>query len=224
VAAYSFNGGRSEAVSVCCSAEGHLYTDVFPDDWYYECMEYCVTNGILSGLGGGRMAPASPLTRGMIVTMLHRIAGKPAQESSARFSDVDGGAWYFEAASWAQGEGITNGYPDGSFGPDRNISRQDLACMAYRYFTAGQEPQDAGMLRTGEDTAGGGSGEDVPEALAGFPDAGSVAGYALKAVGWAVENDLLVTPDGKLAPARSATRAETAELMMRFELMQKSGY
>ena len=121
------------------------------------------------------------------------------------FSDVDPGSWYEEAVLWAAENGIVTGYPDGTFAPDKPLTREQLATLFYRY------SQWLGLDVTGR------------AELDAFPDAAAVSDYALDAISWAVKTGLINGVGGNgaqplLSPAGTATRAQTATIIMRFML------
>ena len=126
-------------------------------------------------------------------------AGAPAA-AGASFRDVSASAWYAVAVGWAAAEDIVSGYGGNTFGPDDNVTREQLAVMLCRYAQAG-----------GKDVSADGA------AARGFADYASVSSWAADAVNWAVEAGLLSGKSGnRLDPAGTATRAELATILMRF--------
>ncbi len=138
------------------------------------------------------------MTRGMLVTVLHRLEGKPATSTENPFSDVEDGKYYTEAVLWAAGEGIVEGY-NGEFSPNVIITREQMAVILYRYAAY--------------------KGYDISASadLAAYNDASEISGYALEELQWAVGAGLISgrTPT-TLAPTDNASRAEVAETLMRF--------
>ena len=108
-----------------------VFNDVSANAWYAENVKYVYENGLMTGTSNGNFSPNTNMTRGMIVTVLHRLAGTPAA-GAASFTDVPSNAWYGTAAAWAQNDGIVQGF-DGKFNPDGDITRQDLAVILVRY-------------------------------------------------------------------------------------------
>ena len=105
------------------------------------------------------------------------------------------GAWYTEAIRWATSRGIVGGYGNGTFGPNDNITREQLAVMLWRY--AGSPAATDKELH--------------------FTDADKASGYALEALRWAVENGILNGyGDGRLGPQGLATRAQVAQMLKNF--------
>lgn len=174
------------------------FVDVLPEDWYYGAVSYAYENGLMTGVSEETFAPQTPLSRAMMVTMLHRLEGSP-DAGSGSFSDVAAGSWYGGAVAWADSCGIVTGYGDGTFGPDDSITREQMAAVLYRY--AGYKGYS--LTETGD--------------LSGFADASSVSAYAKDAVGWAVAGGLISGKGaGILDPAGTATRAEVAQILTNF--------
>ncbi len=168
-------------------------------DWYFAAASHVVSEGLLETTEDGRFAPAQPMTRAMLVKALYRLAGAPAVTASPLFTDVPVEADYAQAVAWAYEAGVAGGKTATTFDPDGSVTREQLAAMLYRYVQ-----RDGG-------TAGKGS-------LSGFSDAKSVSLWAVDAVGWAVENKLISgIKDGTILPRGTATRAQAAQILTRFE-------
>lgn len=174
------------------------FADVQEDDWYRESVQSASALGLFSGTEENTFSPQSPLTRGMLVTTLHRLSGQVDYGVGERcFEDVQDGVFYADAADWAKAAGIAEG-KDSGFDPNGNITREQLVTMLYRY---------ADVL---------GAAKDSSASLTEFPDSGSVSGYAEKAMEWAVAEGLIQGKDGKIVPKGDATRAEVAAVLTRF--------
>ncbi len=176
---------------------GTSFVDVPMNEWFYDAVEYVSANGLMSGVGNGQFAPHAATTRGMIVTVLHRMEQKPAA-GAPDFDDVAADAWYADAVGWASENGVVTGYGNGKFGPEDQITREQLAAILYRF--AKQKGCD--MTASKE--------------LSSFADAASVSSYAQSAMEWAVAEGLINGMDGALAPQGRATRAQVAAILMRF--------
>jgi hypothetical protein len=109
-----------------------LYFDVDADDWFYDDVAFVTENGLMNGMGGGLFVPEAATTRAMIVTVLWRLEGE-AEAESAGFTDVAADMWYTEAIDWAAANGIVLGYGDGTFGPENNITREQVMAILNRY-------------------------------------------------------------------------------------------
>ncbi len=181
------------------------FDDVTADDWFFEAVNYVAENGLMNGVAEKTFAPNETTTRAMIATILWRHAGSPAPRARiADFPDLDlvNGTWYLDAVRWCAEQEVVTGYEDGTFGPQNEITREQLAAMLYRY--AGSPTVDAEM------------------GMAGFEDVDDISDWAGTAMRWAVQNRIINgTPAGLLAPQGLATRAEVAAMMQRFVTLEK---
>ena len=109
------------------------FTDVKESDWFYPTVKYVSENGIVNGYEDGTFLPNTSITRAMLVTILYRAAGSPRIESDSKFSDVEITDWFGASVIWASENGIVNGYEDGTFLPNNNITREQIATIVYRY-------------------------------------------------------------------------------------------
>lgn len=181
-----------------------VFDDIPENAWYVPAIQYVYNNKLMTGTNGGKsFSPNSNITRGMITTVLYSNEGKPATSIANPFSDVKDGAWYYNAVLWAKEKGVADGKSDGTFGPNNNITRQDLALMLYAYAQYKNYNLDKN-----------------DDALNGFSDAGKISGYAKNAMTWAVTQGILTGKGGRLDPAGKATRAEFAQMIMK--LLQKN--
>jgi hypothetical protein len=176
------------------------FGDVGSGAWYNDAVRFASSHELFTGTGGDRFSPDMSMTRGMLVTVLHRLENTPAAAGEL-FADVAGDAYYADAVVWASANSIVNGTGSG-FAPDADITREQLAVMLYRY---AQLTVDSGQL-----TVDGGAD------LSTFPDAGSMSGWAEDALQWAVAAGLIQGRDSGLAPQGTATRAEVATILERF--------
>lgn len=175
-----------------------VFKDTNPDEFYADALDVCYAAKIVNGMEKDKFYPDFELSRAMLVTMLYNTEGKPKVAKAADFSDVPVAQYYFEPVSWAQENGIVDGYEDGTFAPDRSITRQETATILYRYI----------KLKLGDAGAGGD--------LSAFTDAQRVQPYAREAVGWCVSREIIrgMTPD-TIGPELTATRAQTITLIYR---------
>jgi len=167
--------------------------------WAEESILFCVDSGLFQGTGERQFSPEQPMTRAMLVTVLWRMAGKPAADGADIFSDVADSAYYAEAIRWASKNGITQGYEDGSFGVNDNVTRQQLALFLRRF--AANEKLDVSAAAD----------------LSGYGDASAVADWAAEALAWANAEGLVTGSTGDLLlPGNDATRAQVAVILKRF--------
>ena len=182
-----------------------VYNDVKNDtSWFYPGVQYCLSYGLMSGMGNGSFAPGEYTTRAQVAQILYNLHGNPEVSGGTPFTDVPEGAWYQKAVTWAHSVGIVNGVTATTFSPNANITRQDFVLMLMRYLN------NVRMVdRTWK-----------PDDLSRFVDAGSVGSWALDAMKDAVAINAIsgVPVDGRLyiQPARNATRAEAAKILMVF--------
>ncbi len=177
------------------------FSDVSPAAWYAGAVDYAVSNKLMNGMGGGKFEPNGSMTRAMLVTVLWRYAGSPAEGTNG-FSDVPNGDWYTQAVAWASKNGVVNGVGNGRFDPNGKITREQMAVILFRY--ANQQGINTGKR--------GDFGK--------FTDANRVSSYAVDALQWAVAEGIVggSSEGGKLLlnPQGNATRAEVATILMRF--------
>ena len=174
------------------------FTDVASGAWYEEAVDYVYANGLMSGVSASSFAPDTHLSRAMIAQILYAMED-PAGSFAGAFQDVPDSAWYAQAVNWAAGEGLVSGYGDGTFGPDDDVTREQLAAILYRY-----------AQYSGLDVSARGS-------LSSFTDGGSASSWAQEALSWALGSGLLSgTGDGLLAPQGTATRGQVAVILTAF--------
>ncbi|MBQ7871491.1 MAG: S-layer homology domain-containing protein, partial [Oscillospiraceae bacterium] len=152
-----------------------------------------VANGLMKGMSDTEFAPNGTLTRGMMVTVLYRLAGEPEVTEASSFTDVAADAWYADAIAWAQAEGIVNGITETTFAPNQAVTREQIAAILWR--AAGQPESEMD--------------------LSAFADADQISAYAREAMEWACEQGIFIGDAGKLDPKADATRAQFAVIMLR---------
>lgn len=175
------------------------YNDVKAGDWYANAVNYVTLTGLMNGTGDG-FSPNLAINRGMMVTVLYRMAGSPEVTAENPFTDVPADTWYTDAVIWASENDITAGTSDTTFSPTNSLTREQLATFFYRF--ADFENPDPIEI-TGD--------------LTGFTDAGQVASYATDAMKWAIGEGLISgTTETTLSPKATATRAQVATILMRY--------
>lgn len=200
-------GGEAVEPERCAMA---LLTDVDKEAWYHEAVDYVCTAGLMAGSEPMTFQPDDGATRAQVISILHQLADCPAPAEGEDgkpmehlpFTDVQINAWYRDALLWAYSVGLADGYNETTFGAFAVVSRQQLAAWLYRFIQL-TDPQKA-------------AGQDGAD-LSGFPDSGRVSAWAEEAMAWAVgEGYLSGRADGFLAPRAVVTRAELAQVLMRF--------
>lgn len=174
------------------------FNDVSYGDWYYDAVQFVYSKGIMDGVDYYKFAPNGTITRGMILTMLWRMAGEPFEMPVTSFTDVEIGRYYTTAVAWACRNGIADGMGESTFGPNDAITREELVTLMYRY------AQYFGHSCIGT-------------SIEGFVDAGSVSAYAYNAMCWAYKAGVVTgTTGSRLNPQGTASRAEAAQMIMSF--------
>lgn len=198
----------SAAYTVCAKDDScpiGAFGDLTAAAWYHDGVHYCLENGLMRGVSGGKFLPDGSTTRAQLVTILWRLEGSPKTTGAVRFGDTAGGAWYTEAVRWAAGCGVVKGYDNGCFGPNDAVTREQMAAILYRY--AQHKGYD---VSAGEDTN-----------ILSFDDALTVSEYAIPAMQWACGSGMVngIAQKGGmlLAPRDTTTRAQTATLLTRFQ-------
>lgn len=183
------------------------FSDVLSGKWYSKTdgpIAYVVANGIMSGTGdGSTFSPEDNCTREMFVQTIYNIEGKPGAGSANPFKDVKK-TWYYDAVTWAFQNGITSGTSADTFGIGGLVTREQLAQFLLNY-----------AKKRGFDIS-------ARTDISGYPDAGTVSGWAKDAMSWANANEIIggKAKDGAkyLAPGDNATRAEVAQMIMKFQM------
>ena len=177
------------------------FADAAPGDWFYGDLVYVYENGLMDGVSETLFAPDGAVTRGMIVTILHRLEGGPVVDYLLPFADVDEGAWYAEAVRWAASEGIVTGVSETAFAPDEPVTREQLAAILWRY--AKYKGHDVSI---GESTN-----------ILSYTDFAEISEYAIPAMQWACGEGIITgSGEGVLNPRGGASRAEAAAMLARF--------
>ena len=172
------------------------YLDVPENVWYYEPIMQATEYGLLHGMEYGIFSPEGNATRAQATQVLYSLSGAARLDFSAVFSDVRNSDWFAPAVMWAHKSDVVNGYDDGTFRPQTDITRQDMVVLLYRYL---------GKPIVAQDT------------LTSFEDGREISDYAKPAFRWAVANGILKGyEDNTLRPKRTITRAELAAIIVRY--------
>jgi len=176
-----------------------LFKDVRGNDWYYSAVKYVTDKSIMNGVADNVFLPRDPTTRAMIVTTLYRLEGAPSMPKGEVFSDVPGDFYYADAVAWAASNGIVTGHKNGTFKPNENITREQMAAILYRYakYKRYSVSQSADLSL--------------------FTDENLIQPYAREPMQWANAMALITgITDREIAPQGLATRAQTATILRRF--------
>lgn len=176
------------------------YWDVDESNYHIHNIERVSELGLMNGVDTDRpmFGPGDNMQRAMLVTVLYRIEGEPAVDGGSGFTDVPAGQWYTNAVSWAAKSGIVNGYGDGSFLPQSNLTRQELIKILYEYTR--YKKLDTGKTND----------------LSGYTDRSQVT-WALAAVSWSVGSGIVMgTSATELSPTANGTREQLATILSRY--------
>ena len=164
--------------------------------WYHEGVDFMLRNGYMQGTGQFSFEPYGTVTRGQVVTILYAMSGKPYVLRSSSFRDVSRLDWFGAPVAWAAANGIVAGYGDHRFGPNDNVTREQLVAILYKYTQF--KKYDLTMKSTGLDK---------------YPDCACISNYAMIPMLWAVSNGVISGTDRGLEPTASANRAQVAVMM-----------
>ena len=180
-----------------------MFTDV-TKNWAYPGIQYCVTHGIMGGMGDGTFAPTGTTTRAQIVQILYNLEGTPAVSGTTPFTDLTAN-WYKPAILWAYQNNVVAGISPTTFAPERPVTREQIAVILTQYMFHVLK-----MERTW-----------TPADLSTFPDGANVSSWAKEAMQDAVALGLIngtKASDGVvyLDPQGSAARQQVATILMNF--------
>ena len=198
------NATKTETIPATGSVDvTQMFTDV-TKNWAYPGIQYCVTHGIMGGMGDGTFAPTGTTTRAQIVQILYNLEGTPAVSGTTPFTDLTAN-WYKPAILWAYQNNVVAGTSPTTFDPDQPVTREQIAVILTQYMFHVLK-----MNRTW-----------TPADLSTFPDGANVSGWAKEAMQDAVALGLIngtKAPDGLvyLDPQGSAARQQVATILMNF--------
>lgn len=184
-------------LSIPAQAVAEKFVDVKPGAWYYTAVDYVANKGLFQGTSSNTFTPNGAFTRGMIVKVLGDMAGIDKTDyPGSRFSDVRPGQWYAPYVEWAVENGIAESVGNDSFAPNRNVTREEMAVIFYRYaeYVGAELTVRAGLLEQ-------------------FSDGQRVSKPARYSMEWAVTHKVFQGSGGKLDPQGSITRAQVAQLL-----------
>ena len=191
VSADSANGGNAvkamDATEVCASIN---FADVAKNAWYHEAVDYAVSNGIMGGYNATTFGPNDKLSRAMVVQVLFNNEGQPTIAGSHKFPDVKAGDWFNNAVTWANINKVVGGYGDGRFGPNDNVTLEQIAVILWNY-----------------------SGNPTPTGNAAA--LGAHSDWAANALSWAQASGIFKNVPYDTVTG-TASRAQTAQMLMNF--------
>jgi hypothetical protein len=171
------------------------FGDIADGYWGGTAVTFVSARGIFNGTGDGSFSPNLAMSRGMLAQVLYALDNGQKPASAKTFGDVSSDAWYADAVAWAAEQGIVSGYPDGTFGANDSITREQLALMLWNY--AGKP--------------------EATQTELNFNDASNASSWAQNALLWANEQGIINGKgEGNLDPTGLATRAEVAQMIMKY--------
>lgn len=194
---------RTETIAqLSCPSAG--FTDVpGANNWAHAGIDYCVSNGLMYGVGGSRFAPQTATTRAQIVQILYSLSGSPSVSGAAPFTDLTQD-WYKNAVLWAYQTGVVSGMSATTFAPNVPVTREQIAVILMGY-----AQKVLGVSRTW-----------TPADLSRYPDASRVSAWAHNALADTVSLGLISGTlrggQAYLDPQGSATREQVATILMQF--------
>lgn len=202
----SYTDGRMLAEVSHFSAYGAAYqapaqkfTDI-EKHWAKADLEFAAAHGLLLVTGDGLLSPDAPMTRGMLVTALGRLAGiNPKSYQTLSFTDVKADASYAPYVEWAAKKNILKGTGDNLFSPNAPITREQMAVILTSYAKQ--------------------TGYSIPAPLAAvtFADSGKISNWAAKDVTAMQRAGIVMSKDGnRFDPGTTTTRAEASAMLRRF--------
>ena len=164
----------------------------------HEAVDYALSNGIMGGYNATTFGPNDTLSRAMVAQILYAMENKPGGAPGGKFSDVKDSDWFAAAVNWCAQAGVVAGMDDGTFAPNANVTREQLATMLCSY-----------TRFKGKDATATGNIDQ-------FSDVGRVSSWATDNVKWAVGHGIMAGKDGNVIdPTGNATRAEMAQMIYR---------
>ncbi len=186
------------------AAAAEQYDDVDEDDWFAEAAGYCLRHGYMNGIRENAFGANETTNRGMIVTIIWRMAGSPEPTSPAAFKDVPADAYYAKAAAWANEAGIAKGRNGGIFDASAPITREEFFAFAQRY------AEKYGLKA------------ETQIGVDHVADRDSVSSWAADAAEWAIANGITDVSKGRLDPKSKAPRSQAAMIVMRLDKLPKA--
>lgn len=169
------------------------FADVPSTAWFKNAVDFVTARNLFSGISAQSFAPDQSMNRGMLATVLYRLAGEPPVTGAVGFGDVPADQYYANAVAWAAQNQVASGITASEFSPDAAITREQLATILYRY--SGSPAVSASLDR--------------------FADASLVSEYAVTPLQWATEQGIISgRGNGTLDPKGTASRAEVAQMLM----------
>ncbi|MPM50172.1 hypothetical protein SDC9_96908 [bioreactor metagenome] len=192
-----------DGVTVLFEQNPKGFTDI-AGHWAKNSIDFVTERELFFGTGGSDFSPQSGMTRAMFATVIGRLYersyGKIANSDVHTFTDVDYNAYYGNYIDWASENNIITGIGGGQFKPDREITRQEMAAILYRF--------DKFLNASHTDLAG---------TQLNYSDAADISPWATGAALYCQQTGIISgRSNGNFVPQGMATRAEVAAILQRF--------
>ena len=179
------------------------FRDVGSDYWGYSAIRKAAGMLLIRGYEDGSFRPGNSVSRAEFATIMLRACGlltAPVEESN--YADVSESDWYYDEVSIATALHILTGYEDGTFQPNKDITRTEGMVIACR------------LLKL-EKLCGDMNDEDVEQVLSAFKDQDKVPAWARKEIAMCIRSGLIVGSDGCILPGDPLSRVEAAIIATR---------
>lgn len=175
------------------------FVDVEENAWYYEAVKYVYENKLFSGTTNSTFEPETNMTRGMLVTVLHRLVGEEESTGENLFKDVSENDYFYKAVKWGNEKGIIKGIDYHTFAPNQIVTREQMATIIYRFNNIIND-----------------SKTDITDVKLTYTDSENIAEWAKDGVLYCFKEGIMSgNADGSFAPKKGATRAEVATIIKR---------
>ncbi len=172
-----------------------VFTDVPSTHWASAFIREAAEYGLVSGYPDGTFLPENDMTRAEFTTILWNMHGGQDTPDITPFIDVTEDKWFYKQVVWCYNQGFIMGVTDTEFLPDEKITREQAMTILYRA---------AGLPETGR-------------AIDKFDDNADISDFALPAMNWAVENEIILgVSETRIEPKANATRAQLATIIIKF--------
>jgi hypothetical protein len=177
------------------------FTDITSGEWYYDAVNYVLTNGLMDAKNAQIFGKTELTTRGELVIALYRLECSPMVDNSAEFSDVPQNTELANAVAWANSNGVVTG-SDGKFRPGDSITREGIATLFFNFAKFKNTDLNANAD------------------LTAFSDFAKISNWAKNGLSWAVAQKIFVGENSKLNPQNTSTRAGIAQILYNWSVNQ----
>jgi hypothetical protein len=175
------------------------YTDIPEAHWGYKAVDFVMTKKLFDTPTATTFGAEDAATRAVFAIALYRLEGSPSVTKFVDFTDVAKGSPLSAAVSWCSAAGIVNGNGDGTFAPDNNITREQIAAMIHRY----AKYKNDNSAATGN--------------LSDFTDGAKTSSWAVDDLAWAYGNKIINgNGNGTITPQGTATRVQLAQMLYNY--------